>query len=286
MALHQPLHTDGATAVPHYPAGGALTISGLSKTFAIQGKGLAVLEGVDLTIRPGEFVSIVGASGCGKSTLLRLIVGLDTEYGGEIRLDGQRITSTSLARGIVFQDHRLFPWMTLEQNIELALLNTDVPKDRRAQIVAEHIALVNLTGFEKAYPHQLSGGMAQRAAIARALVTEPKLLCLDEPLGALDALTRVHVQKELQRIWMRQRSTMVMVTHDVEEALYLGDRVIVMAPNPGRIRRIVDVDLPHPRDRSSPVLHRLRDEILSELVDSPAVEPANLVPFPGQEARS
>jgi ABC-type nitrate/sulfonate/bicarbonate transport system ATPase subunit len=133
------------------------------------------------------------------------------------------------------------------------LLNTDVPKARRAQIVAEHIALVNLTGFEKAYPHQLSGGMAQRAAIAPALVTEPKLLLLDEPLGALDALTRVHVQNELQRIWMTQRSTMLMVTHDVEEALYLGDRVVVMAPNPGRIRRIVEVDLPHPRDRAAPL---------------------------------
>ncbi len=203
---------------------------------------------------------------------------------GEIRLDGERIATTSLDRGIVFQDHRLFPWMTLEQNIELALLNTDTPRARRAQIVADHIALVNLQGFERAYPHQLSGGMAQRAAIARALVTEPKLLLLDEPLGALDALTRVHVQNELQRIWMAQRSTMIMVTHDVEEALYLGDRVVVMAPNPGRIRRIVDVDLPHPRDRSSPLLHRLKDEILDELTARPA-DPANLVRLPGREER-
>ncbi|PTQ07752.1 sulfonate ABC transporter ATP-binding protein [Sphingomonas oleivorans] len=264
-------------------ASGALTISSLSKSFTIDGKPLPVLDGIDLTLRPGEFVSIVGASGCGKSTLLRLIVGLDTDYSGEIRLDGQRIATTSLDRGIVFQDHRLFPWMTLEENVGLALLNTDIPKDRRAQIVADHIALVNLSGFEKAYPHQLSGGMAQRAAIARALVTEPKLLLLDEPLGALDALTRVHVQKELQRIWMAQRSTMLMVTHDVEEALYLGDRVIVMSPNPGRIRRIVEVDLPHPRDRSSPVLHRLRDEILTELTGAP--DPANLVRFPGTEER-
>ncbi|MGV3479961.1 MAG: ABC transporter ATP-binding protein [Sphingobium sp.] len=261
----------------------ALTLSGLAKTFAIDGRALPVLDGIDLSIRPGEFVSIVGASGCGKSTLLRLIVGLDTDYSGEIRLDGKRITGTSLDRGIVFQDHRLFPWMTLEENVGLALLNSEIPKEQRARIVAEHIALVNLTGFEKAYPHQLSGGMAQRAAIARALVTEPTLLLLDEPLGALDALTRVHVQTELQRIWMRQRSTVLMVTHDVEEALYLGDRVIVMAPNPGRIRRIVDVDLPHPRDRSSPVLHRLRDEILAELTTTP--DPENLVRFPAQEQR-
>jgi ABC-type nitrate/sulfonate/bicarbonate transport system ATPase subunit len=264
---------------------GELTINDLDKSFVIAGQPRPVLENINLTVRPGEFVSIVGASGCGKSTLLRLIVGLDDQYSGEIRLDGERIATTSLDRGIVFQDHRLFPWMTLEQNIELALLNTDTPKARRAQMVAEHIALVGLTGFEKAYPHQLSGGMAQRAAIARALVTEPKVLLLDEPLGALDALTRVHVQNELQRIWMAQRSTMVMVTHDVEEALYLGDRVIVMSPNPGRIRRIVDVGLPHPRDRRSPLLHRLKDEILAELTGNPAEAPANLVHLPAREAR-
>ncbi|MFT3965230.1 MAG: ABC transporter ATP-binding protein [Sphingobium sp.] len=266
---------------------GALSIQGLNKSFIIGGRPRQILDNIDLTVRPGEFVSIVGASGCGKSTLLRLIVGLDADYQGDVRLDGQRISTTSLDRGIVFQDHRLFPWMTLEQNIELALLNTDTPKERRAQIVADHIALVNLKGFEKAYPHQLSGGMAQRAAIARALVTEPKLLLLDEPLGALDALTRVHVQNEIQRIWMTHRSTMVMVTHDVEEALYLGDRVVVMSPNPGRIRRIVEVDLPHPRDRRSPLLHRLKDEILAELTSGAdqADAPDNLVHLPAREDR-
>ena len=280
MSVH--VRPSPAAASAARPARGALTISGLRKSFAIGGEERLVLDGIDLAVRPGEFLSIVGASGCGKSTLLRLIVGLEDDYAGEIRLDGERVVTTSLDRGIVFQDHRLFPWMTLEQNVELALLNTDVPKARRAQIAAEHIALVNLTGFEKAYPHQLSGGMAQRAAIARALVTEPKLLLLDEPLGALDALTRVRVQAELQRIWMAQRSTMIMVTHDVEEALYLGDRVIVMSPNPGRIRRIVDVDLPHPRDRASPLLHRLKDEILAELTAAPSE--ANLVRFPSREA--
>jgi sulfonate transport system ATP-binding protein len=271
-------------ATPATPAGGALSVRDLNKSFTIGGTPRPVLEGINLDVKPGEFISIVGASGCGKSTLLRLIVGLDADYGGEIRLDGDRVATTSLDRGIVFQDHRLFPWMTLEQNIELALLNTGTPKERRAQIVADHIALVNLTGFEKAYPHQLSGGMAQRAAIARALVTEPKLLLLDEPLGALDALTRVHVQSELQRIWMAERSTMIMVTHDVEEALYLGDRVVIMAPNPGRIRRIVNVDLPHPRDRSAPLLHRLKDEILAELTATPA-DPANLIRLPAREER-
>lgn len=242
-----------------------------------------MLDRIDLDIRAGQFISIVGPSGCGKSTLLRLIAGLDTDYAGEIRLDGRRVAGTSLDRGLIFQDHRLFPWLTLEQNIGLALLNTDIPKAQRPRIVAEHIALVNLAGFEKAYPHQLSGGMAQRAAIARALVTEPKLLLLDEPLGALDALTRVHVQRELQRIWMTQRSTMVMVTHDVEEAVYLGNRVIVMDAKPGRIRRIVDIDLPHPRKRSSPVVHRIRDEILAELTGPPSEK---LVQLPVREVRA
>ncbi len=246
-------------------AKGALAILGLSKSFRVDGKELPVLRNIDLSIRAGEFVSIVGASGCGKSTLLRTIVGLDTDFSGTLLLDGEPISGTSLDRGLVFQDHRLFPWLTLEENIALALRNTAVPKQDHGRLVAEHITMVNLTGFEKAYPHQLSGGMAQRGAIARALVTQPKLLLLDEPLGALDALTRVHVQAELQRIWMAQRSTVLMVTHDVEEAVYLSDRVIVMAPHPGRIQRIVDIDLPHPRDRRSLRLHQLSDEILGEL---------------------
>ncbi|PSJ42931.1 ABC transporter ATP-binding protein [Allosphingosinicella deserti] len=268
------------------PIDGALTIAGLSKDFTVGGRSLPVLDGIDLVVRPGEFVSIVGPSGCGKSTLLRLVAGLDTDFAGEIRLDGKRITGTDLDRGLIFQDHRLFPWMTLEENVGLALLNSSIPKAQRARIVAEHIALLNLAGFEKAYPHQLSGGMAQRGAIARALVTEPKLLLLDEPLGALDALTRIHVQTELQRIWLRQRSTMLMVTHDVEEAVYLSDRVIIMGAKPGRIRRIVDIDLPHPRERSLPQLHRLRDEILAELIQPVPTpgEPENLVRLPVREA--
>ena len=286
MTLHTRIDPPQITA--DSPATGALSIANLSKDFRIGRDALPVLDRINLDIRAGEFVSIVGPSGCGKSTLLRLIAGLDTDYSGEIRLDGDRIAGTSLDRGLIFQDHRLFPWLTLEENVGLALLNTDIPKPQRARIVAEHIALVNLAGFEKAYPHQLSGGMAQRAAIARALVTEPKLLLLDEPLGALDALTRVHVQRELQRIWMAQRSTMVMVTHDVEEAVYLGNRVIVMDAKPGRIRRIVDIDLPHPRKRSSPVVHRIRDEILAELTapQTPASAPENLVHLPVREVKA
>jgi ABC-type nitrate/sulfonate/bicarbonate transport system ATPase subunit len=245
---------------------GTLEIRGLSKAYRIDGKPLPVLERIDLGVLPGEFVSIVGASGCGKSSLLRLIVGLESEYDGQILLDGEQIAGTSLERGIVFQDHRLFPWKTVEQNVALALKNQRLDKREKAALVAGHLALVGLTGFEQAYPHQLSGGMAQRAAIARALITRPKVLLLDEPFGALDALTRLHLQRELQRIWVQQRSTMIMVTHDVEEALFLSDRVIVMDPRPGRIRHEVRVDLPHPRERNSPLLQHLKEELLEELV--------------------
>jgi len=255
---HHALHTAVQT--------GALQIRGLNKAYRIEGKPLPVLHNINLDVRPGEFVSIVGASGCGKSTLLRLIVGLEAEYEGDILLDGQRIAATSLERGIVFQDHRLFPWMTVSQNIALALKNHALPQAEKDRQVAEHIALVNLAGFENAYPHQLSGGMAQRAAIARALINKPKVLLLDEPLGALDALTRVHLQRELQRIWVQQRCTVIMVTHDIEEALYLGDRVIVMDAHPGRIKHEIRVDLPHPRERNSSVLQGYKEQLLDELV--------------------
>lgn len=244
---------------------GALSVRGLDKTYQIDGVPLKVLDSVNLDIRPGEFVTIVGRSGCGKSTLLKLVVGLDDDYDGEILLNGELIRSTSLDRGIVFQDHSLFPWMTVEENIAFALISLDLSAADKAKRVADHIRLVNLGGFEKAYPKELSGGMAQRAAIARALVTHPKILLLDEPLGALDALTRVYLQNELQRIWLEYGSTMIMVTHDVEEAVFLGDRVVVMDAKPGRIKRIVDIPLAHPRDRGSNVLHQLRDQILAEL---------------------
>ena len=246
------------------PHAGTLSISHLHKHFDVKGKTLPVLEDVSLSIAPGEFVSIVGASGCGKSTLLRLVVGLEDEYRGEIRLDGQRVVGTSLQRGIVFQEHRLFPWLTVSQNIALALINSKLSEGDKFRTVQSHIALVGLQGFEGAYPYQLSGGMSQRVAIARALVTRPEILLLDEPFGALDALTRAHLQQELQRIWQAEGITMILVTHDVEEAVFLGDRVVVMEPRPGRIHRIVPVDLPHPRDRASPEFARARDSVMRE----------------------
>ena len=194
---------------------GTLHIGNLSKQFEVKGQPLPVLQNITLTVNPGEFVSIVGSSGCGKSTLLRLIVGLEADYQGEVLLDGQRIVGTSLDRGIVFQEHRLFPWLNVEQNIALGLLNAEQPEADKQRSVREHIALVGLTGFEKAYPHQLSGGMSQRVAIARALVSRPEVLLLDEPFGALDAITRAHLQQELHRIWLAEGITMILVTHDV-----------------------------------------------------------------------
>jgi len=255
---------------------GTLQIQHLSKQYDVRGDPLRVLEDITLTVDPGEFVSIVGSSGCGKSTLLRLIVGLEDDYQGEVLLDGERIVGTSLDRGIVFQEHRLFPWLTVEQNIGLGLLNGGLGEAQKADTVREHIALVGLEGFETAWPHQLSGGMSQRVAIARALVNRPEVLLLDEPFGALDALTRAHLQQELHRIWQAEGITMILVTHDVEEAIYLGDKVVVMEPRPGRIRRIVPIDLPHPRDRTSPAFAHARDGVLREFAAwhaAPEAEP-------------
>jgi ABC-type nitrate/sulfonate/bicarbonate transport system ATPase subunit len=201
---------------------GTLEISNLSKQYRVNGQALPVLDNISLSIRPGEFISIVGSSGCGKSTLLRLVIGLENEYQGEILLDGKRIVGTSLERGIVFQEHRLFPWLTVQQNVALGLLNADLPESEKRKSVQEHIELVGLKGFETAYPYQLSGGMSQRVAIARALVNRPEVLLLDEPFGALDALTRNHLQQELQRIWEAEGITAILVTHDVDEAVYLA----------------------------------------------------------------
>ncbi|WP_149539452.1 ABC transporter ATP-binding protein [Siccirubricoccus phaeus] len=255
---------------------GWLTARGVGKRFAIAGREVRALAGLDLDIASGEFIAILGASGCGKSTLLRLFAGLETPDEGEVRHAGARISGPSLARGIVFQEHRLFPWLTVAQNVEAALLNAPGSKPAKRQTATELIALVGLSGFEGAYPHQLSGGMAQRAAIARGLVNRPDTLLLDEPFGALDALTRAHLQRELRRIWQRQRTTTLLVTHDVDEALLLGERVVVMTPRPGRIARIFALPPELPRDHADPDFARLRGKILATLDAGPAVPAAGL----------
>lgn len=254
---------------------GHLRVRNVSKTYSVPGRPLVnVLSSVNLDVEPGAFVTIVGPSGCGKSTLLRLIIGLDDDYRGEIELNDKRITGTALSRGIVFQDHRLLPWLTLEQNIGLSLENSGWSREEKAAAVREHIALVGLSGFEKAYPHELSGGMAQRAAIARGLASRPEILLLDEPLGALDALTRVHLQAEIQRIWETEGITMILVTHDVEEAIFLSNKVVVMAANPGRIVETVDIDLAFPRDRADGTFVALKRRILAAMGEDGARSPS------------
>jgi NitT/TauT family transport system ATP-binding protein/sulfonate transport system ATP-binding protein len=250
---------------------GTLELRNLSKQYAAKGEALKVLDDISLSIRAGEFISIVGASGCGKSTLLRLIIGLEGEYQGAILLDGQRVVGTSLERGIVFQEHRLFPWLDVSQNVAIGVLNAQGSAASKRKAVQEHIELVGLKGFETAYPHQLSGGMSQRVAIARALVNRPEVLLLDEPFGALDALTRGHLQQELERIWRSEGITAILVTHDVDEAVRLGDRVVVMQPRPGRIKRIVDVPLARPRDRHSAAFSAIKDDVMSEFSEKPVL---------------
>jgi sulfonate transport system ATP-binding protein len=250
----------------HYMAhAGILSIQALHKHYQVNDMTLPVLQDINLALEPGEFISIVGPSGCGKSTLLRLIIGLDQDYQGDIFLDGQRITGTSLQRGIVFQEPRLFPWLNVEKNIALGLLNSDLNAAQQHQTIREHITLVGLCGFETAYPHQLSGGMAQRVAIARALVNRPAILLLDEPFGALDIVTRAQMQQALYRIWEQERITMILVTHNVEEAVYLGNRVVILEPRPGRIRRIVPVQLAHPRDRLSNTFKAVESSVHQEI---------------------
>jgi ABC-type nitrate/sulfonate/bicarbonate transport system ATPase subunit len=247
------------------PTTGEVVLDNLEKSFRVDGSALPVLQGVSLTFRPGAFTALVGPSGCGKSTILRLIAGLDAPDGGGIRVDGRTVEGPGLERGLVFQEHRLLPWLTVEKNVALSLESSRLSKAEKAERVQAHIDLVGLKGFERAYPRQLSGGMAQRAAIARALANQPQVLLLDEPLGALDSLTRTRLQQELLRIWRQEKVTMVMVTHDIEEAVFLADQIVVMSPRPGRVEAVIPVDLPHPRNRLDAAFARARQAVVDAL---------------------
>lgn len=250
---------------------GGIEIRGVSKEFTNpQSETVTALSGVDLTIAPGSFVSLIGPSGCGKSTLLRLVAGLIHPDEGELFLDGAPIQAPGCDRGFMFQEHNLFPWATIYENIAFGLKARGIFKTERER-VQEYIELVGLKGFERYYPHQLSGGMCQRASLARALVGRPTVLLLDEPLGALDAFTRMNMQEEIQRIWREEGMTMIMVTHDVDEAVYLSDRIVVMTPRPGKITKIVDVRLNRPRARSGRDFLHYHAEVL-RLLDYGGVE--------------
>ncbi|NLM09869.1 MAG: ABC transporter ATP-binding protein [Clostridiaceae bacterium] len=222
------------------------------------------LQNINLSVRRGEFLSIIGSSGCGKTTLLRLIAGLDKPETGKLTLNGQQISGPDPQRGYVFQQGGLFQWMTVEKNIATGLKTRRVYRQNK-ELVAHFIELVGLKGFEKSYPHQISGGMAQRAAIARALINNPEVLLLDEPMGALDSFTRADIQDKLLELHRENKTTMILVTHDVDEAIYLSDRIVIMTPRPGRISEIMEVNLLHPRHRGSTEFLHIRRSILEKL---------------------
>jgi ABC-type nitrate/sulfonate/bicarbonate transport system ATPase subunit len=223
-----------------------------------------VLPGISLMLGSGELVSLIGPSGCGKSTLLRLIAGLETADAGELLIGLDAIRGPSAERGLVFQDPNLFPWLTVRRNIEAGLVARGLLQKKKTE-VDEFMRLVELEAFANAYPHHLSGGMAQRVALARALINHPKVLLLDEPLGALDAFTRMRMQDEVLRLWSARRSTALLVTHDIDEAIYMSDRIIIMTPRPGRIDQVIPVQLDRPRQRTSSAFLQLRGEILELL---------------------
>ena len=241
---------------------GTVEIRNLSKSFVAQNKSLKVLDNINIKFPPGAFISIIGSSGCGKTTLLRIMLGLETDYEGDALIDGERIVGPGANRGIVFQDHRLLPWLTVAENIAFGL--DKLKRREKEKLVDEHLKLVGLNEFKNSYPSQLSGGMAQRVAIARALANKPEILLMDEPLGALDALTRMYMQIELERLWILEKITMIMVTHDVDEAIYLSDKVVIMSSRPGVIKKIIDIPLPRPRDRASSAFMQIKAEILEE----------------------
>ena len=247
--------------------GSSLRIVELSKEFqtADESDGRTrALDKVSLSVSAGELVSLIGPSGCGKSTLLRLIAGLGTPDSGELWVGSEQITGPAAERGLVFQDPNLFPWLSVRRNIEAGLVARGVLHEKRGE-VDDFMRLVGLENFATAFPHHLSGGMAQRVALARALINHPKILLLDEPLGALDAFTRMRMQDEVLRLWQSRGTTMILVTHDIDEAIYMSDRIMILTARPGRVERIIPIDLERPRERNSPDFLRYRVEILELL---------------------
>ncbi len=262
--------TENEPGAPQAFDGGIpIKIEGVSKTFAGRAGGVEALRPIDVEIAAGEFICLLGPSGCGKSTLLSIIAGLESASSGTIWASGSQVSEPGPDRVLLFQEAALFPWLDVQRNIEFGLRHAGVAARERAGLARHFIEMVHLQGFERSFAHQLSGGMRQRAAIARALVLNPAVLLMDEPFGALDALTRDRLQVELESIWASTHKTVVFVTHNVREAVALGDRVLVFSPRPGRVVREFRIDLPRPRsledhflvDRASDILAVLRDEM-------------------------
>ena len=248
-----------------------LEIEHVKKIFQIKDVSFEVLTDIDLKIRAGEFISIFGASGCGKSTLARMIAGLEKTTDGEIKIGGKRVEKPYVHIGMVFQEARLFPWLTVEKNIAFGI-HEKLPAEEKKKLVAEHIKMVGLENFEKALPGQLSGGMQQRVSIARALINHSAVLLLDEPFGDLDALTRIHMQNGILKIWEQEKTTMILITHDIDEAIFLSDRIFVMGKNPGEIKKEIRVDLARPRGRNSYDFVNIRRAIYQEFFENSEVE--------------
>lgn len=250
-----------------------IAVSDLKRVFPLSGSEFTALGGVDLEIEDGEFVTLVGPSGCGKSTLMNIVAGLDTPTSGTVLVDGQPVDGPGPERGVIFQQYALFPWLTVRKNVEFGLRVARVPAAERRERAQHFIDLVGLGLYADQLPKALSGGMKQRCAIARAYAVNPQLLLMDEPFGALDALTRVNLQDQLQRTWQEEKRTVLFVTHDVEEAVYLATRVVVMAARPGRIFEIIDVDLPYPRTeetRLSPEFSEIKNRVWRAVYHQPS----------------
>ena len=256
--------------------GERISISHVRKSYVIDRHRVEVLKDINLEVAGGDIVSIVGKSGCGKSTLLRLIAALEPPDAGEIRIGARVVNEPSLDTGVLFQEPRLLPWQNVAKNVSFGLPER-FPKDKRAELVERYVTLVGLEGFEQALPNQLSGGMQMRVALARTLINRPSILLLDEPFGALDAFTRINLQNEVLRIWGEEHMTTVLVTHDIEEAIFLGDRVVAMSSKPGVVQQVIDVALDRPRDRTSTEFELVRKRVYSEFSEEKNKEDAHVI---------
>lgn len=243
-----------------------LIINKLYKKFKVDNEEVTILNNINLDIEQGEFITIVGHSGCGKSTLLKIIAGLESSTEGNITYGDEELKDPDTTRGMVFQEHRLLPWLSIKENVGFGLLNYS--KEKKNELVNKHIELVKLSDFANAYPSQLSGGMSQRAAIARGLVSNPEILLLDEPFGALDALTRIQMQEEILNIWEKEKTTMILVTHDIDEAIYLGQRIIVLSSRPGEVKEIIKVPKGVGRDRGSADFAHIKKRIYNHFFEN------------------
>jgi NitT/TauT family transport system ATP-binding protein len=260
-----------------------ISIEGVSKTYELKDKSSSTaLEKVNLSIEEGKFICLLGPSGCGKTTLLNMIAGFDRPSTGAIKINGNNVIQPSIDRIAIFQNFGLLPWRTVIKNVELGLESKGFNENKRREIAEEYLKLVGLLDYKKHHPNQLSGGMQQRIAIARALAVDPEVLLMDEPFGSLDAMTRMSMQNEIERIWQEKKKTIIFVTHDIEEAVFLADKIVVMTASPGKVKKIIDVPLARQRDRTSCDFLAIRDEVFREF----ELKPSNKIEYSLQQSKA